>query len=965
MLLATETPISSASTSIDDINNSLQTASSGDILSFTLQEDTVISPYRTPGDPYAAPEWGAVINPEGVTLQLSGLKDNGQKSTITGEERNDYFDLTRPLINKHGSTMKVENLIFNNCVYYRWGKTAPLGGAISNTGGFLEVRECDFNNNGVRGYDRFSGGGAISSSWPVQGESKPSETLLIACKFTGNYATTDPKINHSSQGGAFLNDDNTKAVIQQCTFSQNYVLVDTMGTGNSSGGGAVTNWGKIILENSSFIGNHVISTGGAIIYGGAIWHFGDAGTINTLAINNASFEGNYIQSSDPRSVGGALCLRSSSITTIIDSSFVGNFSAVPNYGGGAIDTAGPLNMIAAAKDILFRGNKHFVTQVENGQALDGISNAITTRSDGYLNLVSGNRTKIIFDDSILASINNTPLNINPDTLPLNNETGEQTVNPYARNGEVVFHDNIIVNNFTINLSNGSIRVGDNTFIKGTVNAQTGTSFLIDGFTTLSHGDKINLQSGTISEGTTGSYNVTGADGEHTVRINMNDAMVAATDTTPVWAFADDATLNADPGKLVFVLDISGIQTRPKELHPFIFSHTQSAEATQASVAGAKHVFLVDNDGWSLEYKPYTANGTTYNRFDFLSGQYGVQLPQPPSPIDPETPIDPPAPPTPSWQAPLGVGTIQANTLWTSVRSLWTFAGNARTNTRYNLKLERNVAVWISGIGNYFTQENQASSTGYRYRSLGYAAGGEYSLADNWTTGMAIGTLWGDHDVNNGLGRIDKDTNIGLLYGTYGIALNKNNIFILDMQAGYARSNNKGTTSMQSISEDYLNGKWTDQTWMLDMKAIWRHQLNDRFTLETFSGLQYTSADQNNHTLQGDKYQFQLSGGSMNDLRATIGSGIYYQGSIGLKAFTAYTKAGIIQDLNRKTPRVNVLGNSHLWTACGNKPGRTSLNTTTGIRLKLTTNLSTVANYTLESSTKSLMQTGSISLIHEF
>lgn len=874
--------------------------------------------------------------------------------------------------------MKLENLTFDNCYYYRKGRTAPLGGAIANFGGTLEVRSCDFNGNGIRGYDRFCGGGAIASAWPIQNDPiRPSTTLLIDCTFTGNFATTDPAIDHSAQGGAFYNDEISPSIVRQCVFNNNYIIVNKMGTGNTSGGGAIGDFGPMEIDGCSFSGNHVVSTGNtaalsAAIYGGAIWSICDLNSINSLTIRNSVFENNYIQTLYRQAMGGAICLRGTALNTIIDSSFFNNFNASSNYYGGAIDTAGPLNLIAETKDVVFSGNRHFVTQVENGLAQDGLSNAITTRAGGFLNLVAASQAKIVFDDSLMAANNDTPLNINPDTIALNNETNEKVDNPYSHDGEVQFNDGVTVNNFTVNLDNGSLRVGDKTFIKGTVNARTGTALLIDGFTTIAQGEKFALEIlGPPTPGTDGNYNVTGTEGEHTIRVRMNDAMVAATDTNPVWNFADGSSLNAGPGKLVFVLDISGIQSRPEELHPFIFSHTQSTEATQASVAGAKHVYLVDDDGWSLEYEPYTANGTTYDRFDFLSGQYGVELPQPPSPIDPEFPVnpefpvDPPTPPAPAWNAPLGVGTVQVNTLWTSVRSLWSFSDNARTNTRYNLKLERNVAFWVSGIGNYYTQENQDFSTGYRYRSLGYAAGGEYAFANNWTMGMAVGTLWGDHDVNNGLGRIDKDTNIGLLYGTYGMALNRQNAFILDMQAGYARSSNKGTTRMQAVSEDNLGGKWTDQAWMLDVKAIWSHQLNERLFLETFTGLQYTFADQNDYTLSGEKYQYRLSDGSMNELRATVGTGLRYRGYLGSKAFTAYAKAGVIQDLSRKTPRVDVQGNSHFWTACGSKPGRTSLSTASGMRLQLTEGLSASANYNLEAAEKSLMQTGSVSLIYEF
>lgn len=214
-LLATGSPASFAVSTIDTINQAIQQASTGETVDFPIQEDILIPSHQVGGDPYAAQEWGAIINPEGVTLQISGLQSNGQKSSFTGGERTEFVDLTRPLLNQNGASMKLENLTFDNCYYYRKGRTAPLGGAIANFGGTLEVRSCDFNGNGIRGYDRFCGGGAIASAWPIQNDPiRPSTTLLIDCTFTGNFATTDPAIDHSAQGGAFYNDEISPSIVR-------------------------------------------------------------------------------------------------------------------------------------------------------------------------------------------------------------------------------------------------------------------------------------------------------------------------------------------------------------------------------------------------------------------------------------------------------------------------------------------------------------------------------------------------------------------------------------------------------------------------------------------------------------------------------------------------------------------------------------------------------------------------------
>lgn len=929
--------------SIDDINTAIAGAGSTGSVSLDLTGQNIILEQVPTGDPYLVPEWAAIINTS-PDLVLNGLQADGSRASLAGGTTTSMTSQTRALMNDGGGSMNLSNINFKDCYYYRkglGGKFGANGGAITNYSGTLTVSSCDFTGNVVRGYDRFSSGGAIASGmW--EGKENTCFAFLTDCTFTRNIVTTDPAFEHSVQGGALVLDGT--ATIVRCSFTENAGIIGATKTGNLSAGGAISGAGTILIEDSSFLNNYITATENTDVAAGAIFISGSKGT----TINRCVFQGNYIRTSGTGSgLGGALAFWDSSTTVnnvIADSSFFDNYNMSSSYHGGAIFTRGLLTLVADTQDVIFKGNKMRVTETLDGVPADGISNAITTTSAGNLKLLARNGRKIIFHDSLLASASNTPLVINPDV-----QDGDTWIaSTQERSGEVVFGDGIKVENFHVKLNHGSLSLGNDSSIHGTISASTQSTLTINGFTTIKQGESVNLDTGiTTGSFTKGAYNVTGTDGAHTIRINMNDAMASATDDRPVWSFLDGASVNAALGTLAFILDISGMENRPEELHPYIFSHTGSTDATKASVAGAQSVILMDSDGWHWEFQPYTVDGKTYDRFDFLSGQYGVAIP------------------SISFQAPQGLGGNHVNTLWTTARSLRSFTETVHATARHRLKLDRNAAFWITGLGDYFTQENQDFSQGYSYRSLGYAAGGEYRISPAWTAGAAVGNLWGDHDVNDGYGRIDKDAVLGMLYARYNHSINSANALLLDFQAGYEYSRNKGDVRMSRLSPDMLEGRWSEQAWMLEAKASWRHALNKAVTLATYAGLQYTDAFQNDFSLSGEKYGYRVCNGRMNELKAMLGTEVSWTGTLGEHACMAYAGAGLLQDLSRETPRARVEGRQHVWTALGSKPGRTAVTASCGGRVQLSGDWSIAIGYTLEAAEKSLMQTGRASLVYEF
>lgn len=983
-------------------------------------------------------KYGIIIS--SGTFTLDGSKQDGSRFIFQGDEyksdSNSLYHISQSFYVEHRATLTLENCDFQSLLTTtdpRDKETKVIKGtAINSNGGNITLKNCSFTNNKIRGQQSgnyYFYGGAISheatggillvesghfgnnslfansfyspagyQSSAYGGAISATNIILRDSTFTRNMAyASSLDADAFARGGALYGGNMT---LERCAFTQNLAYADYGDNLDNAYGGAIYSEGTFLnLTECTFANNAAFasSQGPSNSYGGAIY-----GSSGTLTLTDCSFINNKacnaafanIHKNPSEAFGGAICWDGMNAKDLIikDCSFYENYSG--NSGGrkakgGALyyNGRGMIALIADKNDIIFRGNKDDL-DIKKGDKLigssypaydlipildTGRSNAVYVAKGG-VNLHANSQSSVIFYDSVDSMSISNPFNINPD-----NDQG------YASNGIVEFKnentsDTTTIENFTVNLYRGTLKMGDNTAIKGIVNATTESTLHIAGFTSIgsSKGDS----DGVI---TAGQYNVAeGREGEHLIYVQMNTAMSEATENNPVWNFGgslengDRASLKATPGTLKFILDISDISPRPEELHPFIFSHEGQTEELMESVRNSASVSLIDADGWQLEIlKEYIANGITYDYFDYLSGQYGVHVPgvtppvdppvDPELPIDPIEPIDPPVNPAPEpiWKAPTGVGSVQADTLWTTTRGLWAFSDHVRQQSRQRLQWDKSTFFWASGLGDYFTQENNASGIGYRYSSFGYAVGGEHIFASGWSLGAALGQTYGNHDVNDALGRIDKDALSGLLYSSRTIKLNKVNTLIIDLQAGVSYTSHEGGIRNESLNNEILSGKWNDTAYLVDMQALWNHQLKENVAWENYAGLQYTHASQNDYTIQGSKYAYQLSDGSMYDFRAVLGTGIRRNGHIGEHKATAYMRAGIIQDISREIPTTNVQGKTHNWSVKGSKPGWMAGNISAGINIQIVKEWSAGLQYSFEAGEAYQMQSGRLTCTYEF
>lgn len=882
---------------------------------------------------------GAVTVSQGTSLAL-----NGGHHTISSTKQSAQVFTSRAFDNR--GTLEISDCTitgnFNTAV--SWFSSSSGGSIANGENARLILSGCSFSNNGMVSQTDGEGGalaGAAGSVMSIQG-----------CDFTNNYVSFhEPCLNSPQQyGGAIASFG--AVTLSNCRFSGNYtsylnagangmstaaggaVSMATYGArlegdalefhgnyamGYAASGGAVNlnNNASIKLSNAAFTGNYAFctanSTSAGRAWGGALNL--ESGSTGTLV--SCVFNGNHASSmTETASGGGAIHNFIGCTLTLVNCSFYDNYASSADASlaqGGAIANEGRLRIIANGRDSIFRGNRDHVPALGGG----GASNAIHSLFSTGIALYAGNGGSLVFYDGIRGENDRNMLTIN-----------KPGAEGYPVDGTVFFKDGASIDGFNTELYQGSLCMGEGTAIRGSLDAWQGSSFIIEGFTTMD-----------------GQYSVHAVKpgAAHTVLVRMTDSMAAATEENPVWNFTEGSSIAAFAGSLEFVLDVSRLSIPYDELHPFIFSHEGQTQELMDSVNGAKSVRLVDADGWS-----YSVDGSF---FDYLSGQ--------------NRGIVPSGPDTGGWRPPSGVGGVQGNSQWTAVRSLRSFAEAARTREGERLKPDGRAAFWITATGDYFTQASQAAAEGYRFRSHGYSVGGSYDLSPVWTAGGAFGQSFGTNDVNNDLGSFDQDAVMALLQLARSVQVNAEDSLLLGVQGGYGSARSKGGVISPDLAGDRLESSWKDRTWLLDVQGAWTRRLNRKTRLGLYSGLQYAGSIQSASTAAGERHAYHLENSSANVLRGRLGVEFHRNSSLLGREAAGYVRTGIAHDLDRKTPHVSVRGTSRSWTAMAVNPGRTVLEASAGFHVSLSGNWSAGVDYSLEAGNRQLNQSGRAGVMMEF
>lgn len=294
----------------------------------------------------------------GGTNGFGGAIDNNIQNGGTLTIRNSGFSYNTSdsfggaIANRSGN-MNINGSVFNN------NTATTQGGAIVNAAN-LTINNSSFNSNSGGNY-----GGAITNSLTIDGKVQDTSSSLTITNtdfrnntaqngggaiFNGGTTTSDVKHTLIVNGGTFEN--NTATLGGQGGAIYNSVPTAAGGSlsvanisnakfvanAASSGGGAITNAGKMTISNSVFEANGS-HNGVNTQQGGAIRNFqsGTVGVENTnLTVSNSTFKNN-VASNYGGAVYNSSTTSNKAIATITDSTFIGNTTTAGTAAsGGAI-----------------------------------------------------------------------------------------------------------------------------------------------------------------------------------------------------------------------------------------------------------------------------------------------------------------------------------------------------------------------------------------------------------------------------------------------------------------------------------------------------------------------------------------------------------------------------------------------------------------------------------------------------
>lgn len=421
---------------------------------------------------------------------------------------------------------------------------------------------------------------ADNTSGSSAGALSEGSTGFTAVNFNGTtvFVNNSNTNTENSRGGAIAVEPNGTAILTfngVSTFNGNYHnsgTIDKQGAGGAmyvdtnTGTGTAT----VIFNNTATFSNNYVTGGSStsdVPIGGAIYVTGNS-VINFNA--PATFQNNYAYYSlDNGGGGGAIRNTGATVNISSDTNFIDNGTTGT---GGAIKSRGLITLNATTGNILFQGNRQFMTMT-NPTTLNlnsGVPNAIyMDAASGTLVLNAVGAAKIIFNDPI-ASVADATIT----------KTGSGEVIFYGNNGVDALYDSAVLGNTTVQggsftLANGAT-YGSAT--SGTFGVDNGASVNGDAGSIL-RGQTININAGGTVNATSGTFTLNSPTVNHAGSINIIGTNHTVLNVT--------GNYNGQNGHVNFNTQLSGDESATgKMLVQGNTSGTTYVSVTQSGGAGA-------------------------------------------------------------------------------------------------------------------------------------------------------------------------------------------------------------------------------------------------------------------------------------------------------------------------------------------------------------------------------------------
>lgn len=277
---------------------------------------------------------------------------------------------------------------------------------------------------------------------------------------------------------------------------------------------------------------------------------------------------------------------------------------------------------------------------------------------------------------------------------------------------------------------------------------------------------------------------------------------------------------------------------------------------------------------------------------------------------------------PQTMLPEMAGSLVDNSLWSTASNTAALSGVSMARaTAWRLRSNECVNLWAQGLGDFSQYSSRGATDGYKYRGGGYAAGYDGKIGNNGLFGLAFGQLIGRTDSELYLAHIRQDSLMGTAYAGYLHDFSARDALLLKAAATYGETRNRLKTRYSD--GDYSTGKWTNDSWLLEMQVQYRRTLNERWTLAPYTGLEWTAGNRRSFAEGGDKARLFRSA-KLRRLSIPAGLDADYAGSLFCKPWYHTFTAACVFDVARTDPA----GEAHnpeldrTWSIRSVRPART-------------------------------------------
>lgn len=285
----------------------------------------------------------------------------------------------------------------------------------------------------------------------------------------------------------------------------------------------------------------------------------------------------------------------------------------------------------------------------------------------------------------------------------------------------------------------------------------------------------------------------------------------------------------------------------------------------------------------------------------------------------------------------------ANTLWSSVRVVDSFAHTAASQLDFRGPGTRN--IWFSGLGDFMNVSSTAGASGFDYKGGGYAVGMDYAWTKNWISGAAFGQTFGSFHSADKQFKADQDGLMLALYQRYHRDLRSGNSLDID---GYFTYGNMDNDVDGTLGSSPTTASWNDDVYGFGLKGTWNIRLSDTDVLKPFAGIEFLHGSQDSfgeHTDSGTAWyrdgsvqNWSIPAGLTWQKRIAVGNGQYLLPQVTV----AY--AG---DVSRRNASVKTDAFGTPFRADGVHPGRHALIVNAGLNWVISSAWSAGAFYHLE------------------